>query len=371
MELKKTPLYQHHKELNAKMVNFSGWILPVEYSGTLKEVQSVRTSCGMFDASHMGEIAVSGQGAEKFLGKLIPNKVSSISNGKMQYSLLLNESGGVIDDLMVYRHKNSFLCVVNAVNKDKVLNWFNDNLIRDTKVVDRSQRMALISLQGPEAYAVAGRVFPCISSLEYMSFAYRTYKGKGVFVSRSGYTGEDGFEIYPDWEAAGYLWDIFLKRIEGIGALPCGLGARDILRIEAGYPLWGHELDDQTNPYEACLGWVIKSQEDFIGKKSILKAKFKGVKRRRIGFVMKERAVPREGYFIYNKNKRIGVVTSGAYSPTMDAFIGMAYVESGCHSAGSEIAVEIRGRRYTARVSKWPFIKPGVKKIRTDCKIKN
>jgi len=357
MELKKTPLYQKHIENNAKIVDFAGWALPVEYKSTLAEAKAVRSTCGLFDVTHMGEILIKGKDSFEFLQGLTPNDISLIKPGQMQYNLFLNDEGGIIDDLMVYRKQNSLLCVVNASNKDKVFRWLHESVQDEVEVIDESDKTALISLQGPSSQKVASAVFDeRIANLSHLRFIEEEIEGKVILASRSGYTGEDGFEIYIPFEDATYWWDKFVEAGAQFGLTLCGLGARDILRIEVGYSLYGHEIDDKTNPYEASLGWVVKLNKKFIGRRELIKAKEEGIRRKRVGFIMQERAVPRQGYLVYSGEGAIGGVCSGTYSPNLDKFIGMAYVETKFAKGDTLVEIEIRNKLYKAKIAKFPFV---------------
>ena len=357
MELKKTPFYQKHLQNKGRIIDFCGWALPSEYKSMLAEAKAVRLKCGIFDASHMGEIEVKGRGAFSFLQRLVSNDISIIDAGRMQYNLFLNEAGGIIDDLMIYRQEESFLCVVNASNKDKVLRWLEKNIQPDVEITDQSNNLALISIQGPHSAEIVKKVFgPEESELKYLSFRKIKIQDGEIIISRSGYTGEDGFEIYLSWEGGIQWWNKLTELGQELGIKPCGLGSRDILRIEAGYPLYGHEIDDFTNPYEACLVWAVKLNKDFIGKEELLKAKDKGLKKKRIGIIMQERAVPRQGYLLYLEGRVIGEISSGTYSPNLDKFIGMAYVEEKYAKCGLEVSLEVRNKLYRAEVARFPFV---------------
>ena len=362
--MKKTPLYQQHLNLGGRMVEFAGWALPIEYKSSLLEAKACRTTCGIFDASHMGEIELSGSEVLPFIQKLLSNDLSLIIPGQMQYNLVINSRGGVIDDCMVYRLKDSFLCVVNASNKDKVLAWFNKNIQGGVKVTDRSDEFALLSLQGPKAYQI---IADCLGSeavnLDYMHFLQGESSGKHYLLSRSGYTGEDGFEFYVPCNDAVFWWDEFFQKGKKSGITPCGLGSRDILRIEVGYPLYGHELNDDINPYEAVLGWAVKLDKEFLGKKEIARVKKEGLAKQRVGFVMEERSMPRQGYPVYCEGKVAGEVSSGTFSPNLDKFIGMAYLDKARCGLGTEIKIKIRDKFYRAKVAKFPFVTPKTKKL--------
>ena len=362
MELKKTPLYQKHIDNKAKVVDFGGWALPLEYEGILKEAKATRSSCGLFDASHMGEIRIKGKDTLTFLQKLTSNDISLTSNGQLQYNLFLNSRGGIIDDLMIYNLGESYLCVVNASNTQKVYSWLKEQKTKDVEVIDDSANIFLLSLQGSKAYlAMQAMLGEDTNILKHMHYREINLDGRNILISRSGYTGEDGFEIYGLNKDACFVWDLLLERGKKIGLTICGLGARDILRIEAGYPLYGHEINDDTNPLEASLGWVVKFNKDFIAKKELLEIKKKGLAHKRVGFIMEERAISRQGYEIFCEGKVIGRVSSGTYSPNLDKFIGMAYVDAAYVKAQTLVQIKIRDKYYKARITDFDFIKAKAK----------
>ena len=362
MEPKKTPLYQKHVENKAHIVDFSGWALPIEYTSILKETKAVRLSCGLFDASHMGEIIIKGQAAQDFLQALTPNDISLTQAGQLQYNVFLNEGAGIIDDLMVYNLGNSFLCVVNASNINKVYTWLCRARLEakyvkadNVEIIDESPEISLLSLQGPESAKVISEIFgKDINNLKYMHFAQLNFENKNIILSRSGYTGEDGFELYCPNCVAPALWDVILEKGKSHGLCLCGLGARDVLRIEAGYPLYGHEINDTINPLEASLNWVVKLKKDFIAKDKLKNAE---ITRLRVGFVMSDRAIARQGYGVYSNDKVVGQVTSGTFSPNLDKFIGMAYLEKEFSKTGTPIDIKIRDKFYKAQVTNFNFIK--------------
>jgi len=367
MEPRKTPLYEKHIENKAHIVDFSGWALPIEYTSILKEAKAVRSSCGLFDASHMGEIIIKGSQPLDFLQALTPNDISKTKPGQLQYNVFLNEKAGIIDDLMVYNLGNSFLCVVNASNINKVYTHLCKAKLEgkyvnpdNVEIVDESPDISLLSLQGPESVKVISEIFgKDINNLKYMHFIQVNFKNKNIILSRSGYTGEDGFEMYCPNGIAVPLWDIILEKGKQCNLCLCGLGARDVLRIEAGYPLYGHEINDSTNPLEASLDWVVKLKKDFIAKDKLKKAE---IARLRVGFVMSDRAIARQGYSVYSKDKIIGEVTSGTFSPNLDKFIGMAYVEKELSKPGTPIEIKIRDKFYKAQISDFNFVKSRTKR---------
>ena len=362
----KTPFYSKHLENNAKIVNFHGWLMPVEYrgQGILAEAKAVRTSCGLFDVSHMGQIRIKGQKRLEFLQQLVTNDISFLKPGMMQYNLFCNEEGGIIDDLMVYFLKDSLYCVINASNIDTDYQWLVEHNNLGVEIIDESFATCLLALQGPESIKVMRKI--CgedIVSLKYMEAKDIEIEGVNCLISRSGYTGEDGFEIYFPRQYSEKIWEMFILAGKGHSLVLCGLGARDILRLEAGYTLYGNDIDLTTGPFEAGLGWAVKMDKEFIGRKALAKKKEKGLKRRRIGFIMVDKAFARQHYPFYSQDgKLIGEATSGAYSPNLDKFIGMGYLPLNEAAVGSSFNVKIRDKFYSAQVAKMPFLKLRVKK---------
>jgi len=366
MELKTTPFYRKHIDHKARMVDFAGWALPVEYTSVLKETKAVRTSCGLFDVSHMGEIRIQGPQALAFLQWLTSNDIARTIPGQLQYNLFLNEQAGIIDDAMIYHCADSFLCVVNASNCAKVYQWFVRNKTNGVEIIDESPATALLSLQGPHASAIIEKVFTdAVSDIGYMHFIECVFSGERVIVSRSGYTGEDGFEIYCNNQSALMLWDRIVTQGAFYGLTLCGLGARDILRIEAGYPLYGHEIDDNTNPLEASLEWAVKLNKECIGKQKLSMLNRENILRKRVGFMLTDRALARQGYALYSHNTVIGEVTSGTYSPNLNAFIGMGYVGREYSMLDTPITVKIRDTAYNAKITSFNFVAPHTKKAAT------
>lgn len=347
--LRRTPLYELHKELKARLVPFAGWEMPVQYAGILEETRAVRTSVGLFDISHMGRVHVSGPGAQAFLQRLTTNDVAALAPGQAHYSLLTNPQGGILDDIIVYRQaEGEFWVVINAGNTAKDLAWMRQHAGADTTLEDWTDRTAMIAVQGPRAPAlVAGLADRDVLSLPRFAFVRSHLNGIPAALCRTGYTGEDGFEVILEAGRAVEAW----RKLQQTGGVPCGLGARDALRIEAGYPLYGHEIDETTTPVEAGLMWVVRLEKgDFIGRDAIQEMKRKGAGRRLVGIRLAERIVPRQGYTLYVGEEAVGTVTSGVFSPTTGSSLGMAYVRDPHNRPGTPVQVEIRGRRYGATV---------------------
>jgi aminomethyltransferase len=358
-ELKRTPLYDLHRELGAKLIDFGGWEMPVQYSGILEEHRAVRERVGIFDVSHMGELEVSGPESLAALQWLTPNDVSRLSDGRCQYSSFLTERGTFVDDLLVYRKAaDSYMLVVNASNISKDFDWARSHARGDARVEDASDRCALISVQGPRAAALVGRLAAeDPSGLAYYSFRKITVLGAPALVSRTGYTGEDGFEIClaPEWSEKVFRGVLEEGRADGI--LPCGLGARDTLRLEAKMALYGNDIDDTVTPWEADLGWTVKMKKgDFLGREALEAQKAEGVPRKLVGFEMVDRGIARHGYAAHTAQGE-GVVTSGTHSPTLGKPIGLALLPAEASGVGTEFEVDIRGRSARVRVVETPFYK--------------
>ncbi len=357
LQLKRTPLYPLHKKNYAKMVIFFNWEMPIEYEGILREAKNTRTHCTLFDVSHMGKIEIKGKKSLKFIQYLTTNNIERIKAFSLQYNLFINEEATIIDDFMIYKLEDGFLCVVNASNKDKVFRWLNSNKIDGVEIEDKSDDMALLSLQGPHSEAVIKKISSInVKRLKYMHFIYSKIDGVRCIISRSGYTGEDGFELYCSSKDAFNLWELITNGGKEYFLSFGGLGARDILRIEAGYPLYGHEINESINPIEASLRWVVKEREkDFMGREKILKIMNSFLSKKRIGFIMEDKGIARQDYCIYSKDKKnIGKVTSGTYSPNLNKFIGMGYID-GSYS-DKQVYIEIRKKLYRAKIESFPFI---------------
>lgn len=360
--LKRTPLYDQHVVLGARMVEFSGWEMPVQYSSIIEEHTAVRTRAGLFDVSHMGEFKVEGNDALAFLQYLVPNDISKLAIHQALYSQLCRPDGGVIDDLLIYRlAEQHYMIVVNAGNIDKDFAWVKEQARRfpNVTVVNQSDTTALLALQGPMALSILQPLTETkLSSIRYYRCEAGQVAGINCILSRTGYTGEDGFELYCAPVDVVQLWKALLEAGKEQGVQPAGLGARDTLRLEAAMCLYGHELDEQTNPIEARLDWSLKLDKgDFIGHDALVKVREQGPQRLLIGIEMVERGIARGGYALYDGEKRIGALTSGSPGPTVGKNIGMGYVEAASAVVGQPIQVDIRGKRVAARIVALPFYK--------------
>ena len=341
---KKTPLYNLHVQLGARIVDFGGWDMPVQYSGILDETRAVRRSAGAFDVSHMARVIVQGPGAPEFLQYVTTNDISQLSDGQAQYSLITQDNGGIVDDILVYRIADKqYQIVLNASNMDKDIQWLAARLPVDAHMDNETARTVMIAVQGPQAAKALASIMG-IQVIEQPRFTRCLYTWNGVSISaaRTGYTGEDGFEVIVPSENGVLFWSSLMD----CGVTPCGLGARDTLRVEAGFPLYGHEIDGNTLPVEAGLMWAVKLQKgSFIGDQAIKNRVATGAKERLVGIVLHERLIPRPGYIIYSADKPIGRITSGVYSPTMGCGLGMAYVDTDIYKDGLTVELEIRGKR--------------------------
>ncbi len=363
--LKHTPLYDVHVAAGARMVEFGGWEMPVQYTSLLAEHRAVRSSLGLFDLSHMGEFYFSGPDAEANLQRLLSNDVTALKPGRAQYTLLCNENGGIVDDVILYRLKEEYLLVVNAGNTDKDREWIRSRLQGRVSLDDRSASTALLAVQGPSAQALVGGLVDEIDLEKMPSFTAAECRVGGVpaLLSRTGYTGEDGFEVYCDAANAETLWTKLLSQGGEYDLVPVGLGARDTLRLEARLPLYGNDLSDETTPYEAGLGFAVKLDKgDFVGRAALARQKETGPNRRLVGFIMQERGgAPRHGYRVFYENEAVGEVTSGSFSPTLEKDIGMAYVPSEIGVPGAQIEIEIRNRRKGGVIHKGRFVQARTK----------
>ncbi|HEY7112204.1 MAG TPA: glycine cleavage system aminomethyltransferase GcvT [Thermoanaerobaculia bacterium] len=354
---KRTPLYEVHRELGARLIDFGGWEMPVQYEGILEEHRAVRERVGLFDVSHMGELEVTGRGALDALQRLTPNDVSRLADGRIQYSAFLTDRGTFVDDLLVYRRgPDAYLLVVNASNTAKDFAWARERAGADARVEDHSDRYALIAIQGPRAAALIRPLCdPDPTGLKYYAFLSGRVLGVPALVSRTGYTGEDGFEVYLAPADAPRVFRELLEKGRPLGVAPCGLGARDTLRLEAKMALYGNDIDDTVTPWEADLGWIVRMEKgDFIGRNALARQKTEGVPRRLVGFEMVDRGIARHGY-LARTAKGPGIVTSGTHSPTLGRPIGLALLPTAASAVGEAFEVEIRARAGQARVVETPF----------------
>jgi aminomethyltransferase len=357
----KTPLYEKHVSLGAKIVEFVGFLMPVQYTGIIDEHLTVRENAGIFDLSHMGEIYVSGKGAPAALNNLVTNDVEKLKIGKALYTPICTPEGGIVDDVLVYRDADEkYMLVVNASNVKKDYEWIAGRLPKGLEIADRSLETALVAVQGPQSEAIVSEaIAEDLSELRYYEFENAVIDGVPVRVSRTGYTGEDGFEVYAAAERAGEVWDVLFDLTNGIGGVPVGLGARDTLRLEMKYCLYGNDIDETTTPLEAGIGWTVKfNKNEFVGKGPLEKQKAQGLKRKLAGFVMVDAGVPRHGFEIINVDgRRIGAVTSGSYSPSLGENIGLGYLDVPHDEVGAEILVDVRKKPRLGRVVETPFLK--------------
>jgi aminomethyltransferase len=360
-ELRKTPLNARHRASNARMVPFAGWDMPVEYSGIVNEHMCVRTRAGLFDVSHMGQIEIAGKDALAAVQRVSSNDASVLQPGQAQYTGLLTPAGTYVDDMIVYRMAaNHFLLVVNASNVAKDYAWIAEQIkpAGDAAAVDSSSRYALIAIQGPAALEVLQPVATMdLREIKPFWFAHGEVAGARVTVARTGYTGEDGFEIFVPPAQADRVWRALLESGRPADVLPIGLGARDTLRLEASMRLYGNDIDESTTALEAGLGWTLGWNKDFIGRDALRAQKDKGLTRKLVGFEMVDRGIARHGYRVVRGGQPVGVVTSGTHTPFLKKAIGMAYVPVEQSSPGTEIEVDVRGRVSKARVVSMPFYK--------------
>jgi len=359
VRLKRTPLNAAHRALGATMVPFGGWDMPVQYRGILEEHRAVRSLAGLFDVCHMGEVEFRGTGALAALQRLTSNDVSKLQTGQIQYSALTTEAGTFVDDLTVYRlDDDRYLTTLNASNIEKDVRWMREHA-KGAEIVDLSGETGLVAIQGPRALEILQTLTPThLAAISYYWCAQGTVAGQAALLSRTGYTGEDGFEIYLPLDRVAGLWNALLETGVPQGLVPCGLGARDTLRLEAKMALYGNDIDDQHTVLEADLAWIVKLQKgDFIGREALAQQKADGIKRKLVGFEMVGRGIARPHYPILKGTERIGEVTSGAPSPWLNKNIGLGYVAIAHAAVGTEIAVLIRDQPVAARIVQTPFYK--------------
>jgi aminomethyltransferase len=358
---KKTTLHDRHVSLGARLVPFAGFWMPIQYRGIIPEHMAVRTKAGLFDVSHMGEFVVEGTAAAEFLQRMTVNNVTALEVGQAQYSALCYEDGGIVDDLLIYRFEDHYLLVVNAANIEKDYQWLADHLPDQVRLRNVSDELNLVALQGPLSREILQPLTDVdLQNLPYYHFTTGSVAGQAVTVARTGYTGELGYELFATGTAIIPVWDAILERGEPLGLQPAGLGARDTLRLEMKYCLYGNDIDETTHPFEAGLGWIVKLDKGpFIGRDALVEKK-QALKRRLVCLELVDRGIPRSGYAVYGENNQaIGTVTSGGHSPSLQKGIGLAYVDKPYDKVGTVVAVDIRGKRKTAQVVKPPFYKQG------------
>jgi aminomethyltransferase len=358
---KRTAFYDIHKSLGGKLVDFAGFDMPIQYEGIIKEHMAVRESVGVFDVSHMGEVEVSGKDAFDFVQRLTTNDVSKLGEGKVQYSAMCMDDGGIVDDLLVYDMGDHFMLVINASNIEKDIKWMQDNVKGDVNLINKSDDYSLLAVQGPNAEKTLQKLTDIdLSSIPYYNFKVGMIAGQEAIISHTGYTGEKVcFEIYSssDKEKSEALWNAIMEAGAEFDIKPCGLGARDTLRLEYAFRLYGNDMDETTNPIEAGLGWITKLDvEQFNGKEAIVKAKTEGLKRKLVGFEVDGKMVARHGAEVFADGYKIGHVTSGGPSPVLDKNIGLAYIQKGYDQPGQVVEIDVRGRRIPAVIVKTPFL---------------
>jgi aminomethyltransferase len=361
-KLKRTALYDAHVKAGARIVPFAGYEMPVQYTGVIDEHQTVRSTVGLFDVSHMGEIEFKGPKALDVVNRIITNDLEAVADGQACYSVMVKPDGGIIDDLIVYRFSREHLfVVVNASNIQKDFEWMVAQTNNECEVVDRSEDYALIAVQGPKAVELVSRLADTdVASLQRFRFITASVSGRHTMIARTGYTGEDGFELYLLGKDALHVWYELLDKGRDLGVKPIGLGARDSLRLEMKYALYGNDIDESTNPFEAGLGWTVKlKKQNFVGKSALEQIKSKGPERVLVGFELTDRGIARAGYPVVKGGTKIGEVKSGTMGPTVEKAIGTAYVPAQFSNPGTEIEIEIRGKPTKATVVKTPFYNKG------------
>ena len=361
MGLKQTAFTHLHEQLGAKMVEFAGFLMPVQYGGIVGEHRCVRESVGIYDDSHRGEVEIKGPDALPFLQSITGNDVAKLTPGRVQYSAMCYPDGGIVDDLLVYHRGERYLLVINASNTEKDIAWMRKNLRGDVTLTDLSDATSLLAVQGPRALELLSRLTDApLASMEYYHSLQGTLAGVPMLISRTGYTGERGFELYfpSDGPTGVKVWNAIMAAGKEFGLQPIGLGARDTLRLEVGYCLYGNDIDQTTHPLEAGLGWITRLEKGaFNGREPMLEAKKNGLKRKLVGFTMVDKAFPRHGYQIQSGGSIVGAVTSGTFSPMIDRGIGMGYVPIDLAKTETPIDIMIRERAVPATVTALPFVK--------------
>ena len=355
---KKTPLYDEHLNLNGRIVEFGGYDMPVQYSSAIEEHNAVRKNAGLFDVSHMGEFLITGTESRNYIQKMIPTSMKKLEKNKGMYSCLCREDGGIIDDIFIFMvSENEYFLVVNAGTKDKDFLWLKNHITGDVSLEDLTDSTAKIDIQGPAAEKIIKRIFDpaFISEIERFYFDYTEFNGKKVMVSNTGYTGEAGYELYIDTGGAVALWNLLLEKGRDEGLIPCGLAARDSLRLEACYSLYGHELSEDINPVEAGLSWLVTNESDFSGAEAVRGMKERGPERKIYCIEMTGKGIPREGYKVEKDGREIGYLTSGGFSPVLGKGIALAMLKAGIVKRGDSADILIRNKKVGAEIVKRPF----------------
>ena len=354
----RTPLYERHLAAGGRMVEFAGWLMPQQYSSVKQEQEAVRTRAGVFDVSHMGRFQVEGEQAEALLQRLVTNDVGRLEENRAQYNLMCLVTGGIVDDLVVYRGEGSWTVVVNASNRGKDLVWMEQHAPAGTAIVDRTAEIGLLAVQGPQAEQRLPASEVDLAAIPYFGLSPGRVAGVECTVSRTGYTGEDGFELFVPAEQLAQVWDGLLEA----GVTPCGLAARDVLRLEAGLRLYGNDMDETVNPYEAGLGWTVRLKKgEFIGRAALEQVKAQGPERVLVGLEGSDRTIPRHGAQVTRQGRQVGVVTSGTYSFWLGKGVGMALVAASEAEPGGQVEIEGRGGRASAQIAQLPFYRGSVR----------
>jgi aminomethyltransferase len=359
--MNKTPLFARHEALGARIIDFGGWAMPVQYTSVIEEHHATRERVTLFDTCHMGEIDVSGPEALPFLQMALTRDLSALETGQMRLSLLVNEKGGILDDLTVYRFGDGrYRLVTNASTREKDVRWLLTLLektgFRGVEIADRTGALGKIDIQGPRAEGVLQGLVPALlKPLTYYTFLETTVGSVPAVVSRSGYTGEDGFELYVPAEETGRVWDLLLESGAAQGIRPAGLGARDTLRLEAGMMLYGNDMCEEVTPYEVVYGWLVSLEKDFVGRDALARQREGGIRRKLVGFRMEDRGIARHGYPVCRGGEVIGTVTSGTYAPTLQRAVGLAFVPANCREPGTPLTIRIRQAEARAVVVPLPF----------------
>lgn len=357
--MNRTALYDWHVSHGGRMVDFAGWEMPIQYTSIIDEHQVVRRQLGLFDIAHMGRLRFAGPDACRFLDRLLTNDVARLKEGQIRYSLVCNEEGGILDDVLVYRFADSYMLVVNASNREKIVDWIEQHRSGfDVQVTDETLRTFMAALQGPEAVSVLGPLVPDVhlAAMTYYTGIEASTAGIAGIVSRTGYTGEDGYEIIVPAAEGPRLWNVLMQAGEAAGIVACGLGCRDTLRLEAAMPLYGHEMDERMDPFTAGLAFGVKMQAaDFLGKEALEAIREEPARQKRVGLQLEGRRIAREGSVIFDGEREVGRVTSGTFSPTLEQSIAMGYVDWEHSTEGATMQVDIRGQRVPAIVVALPF----------------